>query len=244
MTHPLFLSMEDHIKSCDEVRSTGMCSPASCKDTVIPEGACCPVCGELVTYIPSANTRRADRHISLSQLGGGVEVKPDAVQLAELAKDWPEINHLYMVENFLRRLIPQEMAARCELSLTLTDSGAIMLMLEAVQQNHSATCQAAAIDVAEKINSPSASANNAIKPLARTARLLGGNVIENSIKSQTDLITKDVNKMKSDATGNVAGVYNDNMKKVESYSSESSSSALLVSTTTVLIVTLLGVLLH
>ena len=175
-------------------------------------------------------------------------MRPDAVQLAELAKDWPEMNHLYMVENFLRRLVPQEMAAQCDLSLTLTDSGAIMLMLEAVEQKHSATCQAAAVDVAEKINSPSSSASTAIKPLARTARLLGtigGNMIENSIKSQTDIITKDVKKMKSDATGSVAGVYNDNMKKVESYSSESSSSAestSLVSTATVLIITLLGLL--
>lgn len=172
-------------------------------------------------------------------------MRPDAVQLAELAKDWPEMNHLYMVENFLRRLVPQEMAAHCDLSLTLTDSGAIMLTLEAVQQTHSATCQAAAIDVAEKINSPS---SGAIKPLARTARLLGsigGNVIGNSIKSQTDIINKDVDKMKSDATSSVTGVYNDNMKKVESYSSESSSSAestSLVSTATVLLITLLGLL--
>lgn len=175
-------------------------------------------------------------------------MRPDAVQLAELAKDWPEINHLYMVENFLRRLVPKEMAAQCDLSLTLTNSGAIMLMLEAVQQKHSATCQAAAIDVAEKINSPSSSGNTAVKPLARTARLLGsigGNVIGNSIKSQTDIITQDVDKMKSDATSSVASAYNDNMKKVESYSSESSSSAestFLVSTATVLTITLLGLL--
>lgn len=174
-----------------------------------------------------------------------MEVKPDAVQLAELAKDWPEINHLYMAENFMRKLVPQEMVAQCDLSLTLTDTGAIMLMLEAVQQTHSATCQAAAIDVAEKINSPSTSDESVIKPLARTARLLssiGGNMIGDSIKSQADIITNDVNKMKADTTGSVTGVYNENMQKVESYASEGSSSAestLLASVTTVLITTLL-----
>lgn len=171
-----------------------------------------------------------------------MEVKPDAVQLAELAKDWPEVNHLYMAENFMRKLVPQEMAAQCDLSLTLTNTGAIMLMLEAVQQTHSATCQAAAIDVAEKINSPSTSA---IKPLARTARLfssIGGNVIGDSIKGQADVITQDVNQMTSDTTGTVAGVYNDKMKKVESYASSSAESTLLASVTTVLVTTLVALL--
>ena len=39
-------SLEDHVRSCDEVRETGLCSPTTCPDAVIPEGDCCPVCGE------------------------------------------------------------------------------------------------------------------------------------------------------------------------------------------------------
>ena len=174
-------------------------------------------------------------------------MKPDAAQLAELAKDWPEINHLYMVENFLRRLVPPGTAARCDVSLTLTDTGAISLMLEAVHQRHSATCQAAAMDVVEKINRPGGAAS-AVRPLARTARLLGalgGNVIEDSIKGQMDVITGDIDKMRSDTSNKMAGVYNDNMKSLESYASEDmysgSGPALLVSVTTVLATAVLAV---
>lgn len=159
-------------------------------------------------------------------------MRPDAAQLAELARDWPEINHLYMVENFLRRLVPQEMVAQCELSLTLTDTGAIMLVLEAVQQQHSGACQAAAMEVAERINTPS---NDAVKPVVRTARLLGslgGNVVGNSVKGQMDIITGDIQKMKSDTTSKVTGTYNGNLKKVESYAS--SGRALLAPVSTVL----------
>ena len=73
---------------------------------------------------------------------------PESSQLAELARDWPEINHLYMVENFLRRLVPREMESRCDLSLTL----AIMLVLEAVEERLSPTCQAAAMEVAASLS--------------------------------------------------------------------------------------------
>lgn len=165
-------------------------------------------------------------------------MKPDAAQLAELAKDWPEINHLYMVENFLRRLVSPEAAAQCDVSLTLTDTGAISLVLEAVHQQHSAMCQAAAIDVVEKINRPGGGANSAVRPLARTARLLGalgGNVIEDSIKGQVDVITGDIEKMRSDTSNKMAGAFNDNMKNLESYASEDSGSGpVLVSLTAVL----------
>ena len=170
-----------------------------------------------------------------------MEVKPDAAQLAELAKDWPEINHLYMVENFLRRLVPPETAAQCDVSLTLADTGAISLMLEAVQQQHSATCQAAAMDVVEKINRPAAGAAGAVKPLARTARLLGtlgGNMIENSIQAQVDVVTSDIEKMKSGASNKMAGAYNDNMKNLESYDDMDSGCGTVLASLTAVLVTI------
>ena len=171
-----------------------------------------------------------------------MEVEPQAAQLAELARDWPEINHLYMMENFLRRLVPEEMVSECELSLTLTDSGAIMLVLEAVHPRHSGTCQAAAMEVAERINRPS-DEDAALRPVVRTARLLqglGGNMIQNSVQDQTDLITGDVNKMRSDTTNKMTGSYNKQMKSLEAFTSSGHAllaSALLI--TTISLVTLL-----
>lgn len=145
-------------------------------------------------------------------------MKPQASQLAELVKDWPEINHLYMIENFLRRLVPEQVTSLCDLSLTLTDTGDIMMVLEAVHDQQSGVCQAAAMEVTEKINTPSS--DSALEPVVRTARLLGGlggSMIQNSVQEQSDLITGDVAKMRADTTNKMAGTYNNQMKSVESY---------------------------
>lgn len=163
-------------------------------------------------------------------------MKPQSAQLAELVKDWPEINHLYIIENYLRRLVPEDKTSLCELSLTLTDTGAIMLVLEAVHDTHSAVCQAAAMEVTEKINQPSD--DSALKPVARTARLLAGvgeSMIQSSIKDQTELITSDVNQMRTDTTDKMTGSYNNQMK---SYSSKGETQAASVTGALAVLLTL------
>ena len=149
---------------------------------------------------------------------------PESSQLAELARDWPEINHLYMVENFLRRLVPREMESRCDLSLTLTDTGAIMLVLEAVEERLSPTCQAAAMEVAENINSPSGDRGTVV--VARKARLLSGmmeGMMRDSVRDQADLITSDIDNMKSDTTYQMTNSYNDRMESIGNYASGGNS---------------------
>ena len=153
-------------------------------------------------------------------------MKPEAARLAELARDWPEINHLYMIENFLRQLVPQEMETQCDLSLTLTDSGAIMMVLEAEESRHSAACQAAAMDVAEKINRPSPG-DDTLRPLARKARLLGGlggNVVQQSLQNQASVVTSDVSQAKASTTNKMVGSYNSRVESMESYANEGGSS--------------------
>ena len=159
-----------------------------------------------------------------------MEIRPEAAQLADLARDWPEINHLYIIENVLRRLVPGELQEECDLSLTLTDSGAIMMVLEAVEARHSAACQAAAMDVAERINTPSSPSDDdddTLKPLARTARLLGGfgaNVAQQSLQDQANIVTSDINSAQSSATNQAINSYNDRVKSLESYAQDESSS--------------------
>ena len=173
-------------------------------------------------------------------------MEPQAAQLTELVKDWPEINHLYMIENFLRRLVPEEVSSLCDLSLTLTDTGAIMMVLEAVHEQQSGACQAAAMEVTEKINQSSDDAD-ALKPVARTARLLaglGGSMVQSSLSDQTALVTGDVEKMRADTANKMAGSYNNQMKSVESYGSGvgtgvASVATVLATTLTVTILLLL-----
>ena len=171
-----------------------------------------------------------------------MEIRPDAAQLAELAKYWPEVNHLYMVENYLRGLVPKDLEGACELSLTLTDTGAIMMVLESVKPKHSGACQAASMAVAEKINRP-ASEEEAVdkNPVAKTAKLMGsigGNMFQSSVNGQINLMKGDINKMKSNTQGKAVGTYNDNMKSLEEYTN--SSPALSVSVSAMLVIAALG----
>lgn len=184
-----------------------------------------------------------------SPAGGGVEIRPDAARLADLAQDWPEINHLYMVENFLRRLVPEEAKSHCELSLTLTDTGAIMMVLEAVKPQHSGACRAASMAVVETINQPSddSSSDKVVKPLAKTGKLLGtiGNkMMGNVIEDQASSVTGDLNKMKNEGMANSVDKYNDGMKSLDEWSKgQSSSHGLLATLSTVLAATMMAVVL-
>lgn len=164
--------------------------------------------------------------VSIVQLGGGVEVKPSTGQLAEMARDWPEINHLYMIENYLRRLVPGDVGSQCDLSLTLTNTGAIMLVLEAINTRHSTACQAAAMEVALKINKPS-SQGGSLRPLTRTARLLPGmigNSIKQSVRGQVNTVTSDLTRAKSMGANKVVNSYNSKVKGVENYANKKQTS--------------------
>ena len=176
-----------------------------------------------------------------------MEIRPDAVRLADLAQDWPEINHLYMVENFLRRLVPEEAKAHCELSLTLTDTGAIMMVLEAVKPQHSGACRAASMAVVETINQPSddSSSDKVVKPLAKTGKLLGtiGNkMMGNVVQDQASSVTSDLSKMKDEGMANTVDKYNDGMKSLDEWSkTQSSSCGLMATLSTLLAATILAV---
>lgn len=178
-----------------------------------------------------------------------MEIRPDAARLADLAQDWPEINHLYMVENFLRRLVPEDAKSYCELSLTLTDTGAIMMVLEAVKPQHSGVCRAASMAVVETINKPSdgSSSDKVVKPLAKTGKLLGtigSKMMGNTIQDQANSVTGDLNKMKNEGMANTLDKYNDGMKNLDDWSKTQSSSCGLIATlSTVLAATMMAVVL-
>ena len=67
----------------------------------------------------------------------------------------------------MRRLVPKEATGLCELSLTLTSNGSIMLVLEALNSQYSRTCQAASLALMDALSKPSKSRfNKVIRPAA------------------------------------------------------------------------------
>ena len=145
-----------------------------------------------------------------------------------MVTSWPEINHLYMVENFLRRMVPRQIEHECELSVTLTDTSAIMLVLEAVNPQHSGTCFAASMAVAEKINLPSADSDEVRKAVAETAKildLLGQKTLESNVNDRVNDASERAKEKTTDTQNNIINRYNDHVKNIGDKADSARNSA-------------------
>ena len=124
-------------------------------------------------------------------------VHPDSGALAELVKSWEEINHLYVVENFLRHLLSKEEASKCELTATLTNSGNFSVVLLAVSATDHSTCLNAGKNLVQAINKKTSTTQDAmLHPVAMTAALMNPFNPEATIKG---FLLKSQNRMMSKA---------------------------------------------
>ena len=131
-------------------------------------------------------------------IGGAILVHPDSAALAELVKGWEEVNHLYMVENFLRHLLSEEEAFKCELMATLTNSGNFSVVLSAVTPTDHTTCLNAGKNLVQAINKKSSPTQDAmLHPVAMTAALMNPFNPEATIKG---FLLNTQNKMMSKAS--------------------------------------------
>ena len=118
-----------------------------CKNTVIPEDSCCPVCGKN----PHPSSFLVHYYLLLLIIiGAAVSIHPNAKGLA----DMKESNHMYVVENFIRKLVPESASKNCHLTTTMTDKGDLSIVLEAVSGAHDTQCIAASKELVELINNP------------------------------------------------------------------------------------------
>ena len=103
--------------------------------------------------------------------GGAVTVRPDVEALSGLVQHWEHTNHLYIAENYLRKLVPVNAEKECALSVTLTDKGEIEVVLAALNPKHAELCIAASKEMAEVVNNPpKAMAKDVMKPVAAEAK--------------------------------------------------------------------------
>ena len=148
-------------------------------------------------------------------------VHPDSGALAELVQSWEEINHLYMVENFLRHLLSNEEAAKCELTATLTNSGNFSVVLSAATATDHTICLNAGKNLAQAINKKSSMTEDAmLGPVAKTAKFINPFNPEASIKG---FILDSQNKMMSKASDlkdQAAGKANDALVDAEKHVKE------------------------
>ncbi len=99
-------------------------------------------------------------------------MRPDIGALAGLVTHWEEMNHLYVVENFLRSLMVKETNGNsyCELSAALMDNGDISVALVPTQSKYTDTCLQASEGIAKLVNDPPQELINSIlRPVAASA---------------------------------------------------------------------------
>lgn len=123
-------------------------------------------------------------------------VRPDSAALAELAVSWEEINHLYVVENFLRHLLSKDEAEKCELTAILTNSGNFSVVLSATTPEDHSICLTASRNLVHTINNKTPASQDAmLQPVAMTAALINpfnpeATIKGYLIKSQEKMMSK------------------------------------------------------
>ena len=100
-------------------------------------------------------------------------VHPDTKAVAALVSTWKDVNHMYIVENFLRKLVSDDASRKCELSATLTNAGNISVVLESIKEPDHTVCQSSAKDLATAINGHVPEVEDSmLRPMAKTAALM------------------------------------------------------------------------
>lgn len=83
--------------------------------------------------------------------GGIAQVSLNLQALNEFIAHHEEKNHLYVLENMFREMLPPYAARKCDLSASLTDTGNISLILEAVNPGDHQLCQDAILSITSSI---------------------------------------------------------------------------------------------
>lgn len=174
-----------------------------------------------------------------------------------MVKKWEQVNHLYIVENFLRRLLSEEAGRKCRLSTTLSNNGDISVVLAAVKSRDAGRCMAASKELMETINNPPKKvASNVLKPVAATAKVVpsikGGRTGKmiaslNALNQVTDALNKvgDLpNKVQTEAKASLHKGMNTMMKKTDEWEESISGASIAPACLATLVIALVaGILL-
>lgn len=81
------------------------------------------------------------------------QIRLDIAALSDFISNHEEKNHLFVLENMLREMLPPYAVQKCDVLVSLTNSGNISLILEAVNPGDNQLCQDATLSVTNSIES-------------------------------------------------------------------------------------------
>ncbi len=141
-------------------------------------------------------------------------VHPDTQAMATLISTWKDVNHMYIIENFLRKLLSPKASKKCELSATLTNAGNISVVLESLKPGDYSICRASAKQLAKEINGHYPDMEDSmLRPMAKTAALLG-------VLNPLEGATKWLQDTQASIVGGVKGSVRDGVKYADQQTSD------------------------
>ena len=81
-----------------------------------------------------------------------MEISLNVNKIANFISNKEDKNSLYDLENFLRNLLPLEITTRCQLFASLTSSGNLLLVLEALNAGNHEMCSDALVSLGETLH--------------------------------------------------------------------------------------------
>jgi len=127
------------------------CKNVTCIESFVPPDSCCRMCGKLSITKCSCTSY-------LLYEGGGILLQQKAATkiTRKIIKKF-HYNSISTIRNAIVDLLPAETEEACDLSVTLTNNGYIVILLESIVHHRSLFCEAASKELARIISNPPSS---------------------------------------------------------------------------------------
>ena len=145
-------------------------------------------------------------------------IHPDSIGLPRLPVE--EMNHLYMVENFLRKMLPEKAGEECALTVTLTNQGDVSVTLAAIKPESADSCLEASKELPGAVSKPEATDTKIVQPRAPAMSLF------NPMSGVQDVVDSVNSKASNTAVNSYNGALNGVSKSSDEHEEGVSSAAL------------------
>lgn len=132
-----------------------------------------------------------------------MEIPLNNNNLVKFMSDKEDKNHLFVLENLLRDMLPPYASNKCKLFAFLTNSGNVTVVLEAINAGNHELCSDALVKLGATIHNQSFSGHPKFK-IAHSSIFDPGSWVKNKILSVQDRIINSPNEIK-DVVVNKAG---------------------------------------
>ena len=147
--------------------------------------------------------------------------------LSEYLNQHHEENHLYVLENMLRHMLPPYAARKCDLFTSLTDSGNISLIVEAINPGDRQECQDGLLTITNAIKHKKSHSHGPEREFKMAAFISAEAWFRNTLVSFQDRVTDIGADLRDQANAKIGETVQDVDNKIHALPSGSALSLLM-----------------